>query len=54
VSRTKLDTCAGPRSIQRFLDLTRDAPWIFSLPLRGEREYLAEFSLELREACHRR
>src|SRR5215218_5859837 len=46
---TKVPEAAKP-FLQRFLDLTRDEPWIFGLPLRGEREYLAEFGLELREA----
>src|SRR5262249_22307362 len=36
--------------LQRFLDLTRDEPWQFGLPVGGEREFLAGFGLELREA----
>ena len=36
--------------VQRFLDLIRDEPWVFGVPASGEREYLAEFGLELREA----
>jgi len=36
--------------LQRFLDLIKDEPWIFGLPVEGEREFLSEFGLELREA----
>jgi hypothetical protein len=36
--------------LQRFLDLIKDEPWVFGLPVDGEREYLAELGLELREA----
>lgn len=36
--------------VQRFLDLIRDEPWVFGIPVGGEREFLAEFGLELREA----
>jgi methyltransferase (TIGR00027 family) len=36
--------------VQRFLDLIKDEPWVFGLPVRGEREFLHEFGLELREA----
>jgi len=35
--------------VERFLYLTRDEPWQFGFPLEGEREYLDEFGLELRE-----
>jgi methyltransferase (TIGR00027 family) len=49
IDMTKVPEAAKP-FLQRFLDLTRDEPWIFGLPLRGEREYLAELGLELREA----
>ena len=28
--------------VQRFLDLIRDEPWVFGLPMGGEREFLAE------------
>lgn len=38
------------RFVQRFLDLTRHEPWIFGLPMGGEREFLREFGLELRES----
>jgi methyltransferase (TIGR00027 family) len=36
--------------VERFLNLTRDEPWVFGLPVGGEREFLGEFGLELREA----
>jgi methyltransferase (TIGR00027 family) len=36
--------------VQRFLDLIKDEPWIFGLPLGREREFLRECGLELREA----
>jgi methyltransferase (TIGR00027 family) len=37
------------RFVQRFLDLIRDEPWVFGLPVGGEREFLAECHLDLRE-----
>jgi methyltransferase (TIGR00027 family) len=36
--------------VKRFLDLIKDEPWVFGLPVGGEREYLRELGLELREA----
>jgi methyltransferase (TIGR00027 family) len=36
--------------VQRFLDLTRNEPWVFGLPVGGEREFLGEVGLDLREA----
>jgi hypothetical protein len=36
--------------VQRFLDLIKDEPWVSGIPVGGEREFLAEFGLELREA----
>jgi methyltransferase (TIGR00027 family) len=36
--------------IQRFLDMIKDEPWVFGLPVDGEREFLREVGLELREA----
>ena len=36
--------------VERFLNLIRDEPWRFGLPAGGEREFLAELGLELREA----
>jgi hypothetical protein len=35
--------------VERFLELTRDEPWVFGLPVGGEREYLRELGLELGE-----
>jgi methyltransferase (TIGR00027 family) len=40
---------AARQFVQRFLNLTRDEPWIFGLPVGGEREFLAGFGLELRD-----
>lgn len=36
--------------VKRFMDLIKDEPWVFGLPVGGEREYLGELGLELREA----
>jgi len=36
--------------IERFLDLIKDEPWVFGFPVGGEREFLREVGLELREA----
>jgi methyltransferase (TIGR00027 family) len=36
--------------VQRFLNLIKDEPWVFGIPVGGEREFLADFGLELREA----
>ncbi len=50
----RIDLAAVPEAakpfVQRFLNLTRNEPWIFGLPLGGEREFLAALGLELREA----
>jgi methyltransferase (TIGR00027 family) len=50
----RLDLAALPEAVrpamQRFFDLIKDEPWVFGLPLSGEREFLREFGLELREA----
>jgi methyltransferase (TIGR00027 family) len=35
--------------VERFLSVTRHEPWVFGLPTGGEREYLRELGLELRE-----
>ena len=49
----RLDPATVPEAskpfVQRFLDLIRDEPWVFGLPVGGEREFLAECGLELRE-----
>ena len=51
---SRIDVATVPEAakafVDRFLSLTRDEPWIFGLPVGGEREYLGEFGLELREA----
>jgi methyltransferase (TIGR00027 family) len=36
--------------VQRFLSLISGEPWVFGIPVSGEREFLAEFGLQLREA----
>jgi methyltransferase (TIGR00027 family) len=35
--------------VQRFLNLTRDEPWLFGLPTDGEREFLSGLGLDVRE-----
>jgi methyltransferase (TIGR00027 family) len=35
---------------ERFKNLIKDEPWIFGVPVGGERDFVAEFGLELREA----
>jgi methyltransferase (TIGR00027 family) len=35
---------------ERFKNLIKDEPWIFGVPVGGERQFVAEFGLELREA----
>ena len=35
--------------VQRFLDLIKDEPWVFGIPVGGERSFLSEVGLELRE-----
>lgn len=35
--------------VQRFLDLIKDEPWVFGIPVGGERTFLSEVGLELRE-----
>jgi methyltransferase (TIGR00027 family) len=41
---------AAKAFLERFLNLTKDEPWVFGLPIDGEREFLSECGLELREA----
>jgi hypothetical protein len=36
-------------SLQRFLDLISDEPWIFGIPLDGERQFLTDVGMELGE-----
>jgi methyltransferase (TIGR00027 family) len=49
----KLDPTNVPSSakpfVQRFLDLIRDEPWVFGIPLGGVDEFLAEAGLSARE-----
>jgi methyltransferase (TIGR00027 family) len=40
---------AARQSFERFLKLTKDEPWLFGFPVGGEKEYLAELGIELRE-----
>lgn len=40
---------AARPSLERFLKLTKDEPWLFGLPLGGEQAFLAEVGFELRE-----
>jgi methyltransferase (TIGR00027 family) len=48
-----LDTATIPPaarpSVERFLDLVRDEPWVFGIPLDGEKDFLAGVGLDLRE-----
>jgi methyltransferase (TIGR00027 family) len=50
----RIDVAALPEAqrpyVERFLNLIRDEPWVYGLPAGGEREYLHELGLELREA----
>lgn len=36
--------------VERFLDLIKDEPWLFGMPVGGEREFLSGLGLDLREA----
>jgi methyltransferase (TIGR00027 family) len=36
-------------SLERFLDLIKDEPWLFGFPVGGEEQFLAELGLSLRE-----
>jgi methyltransferase (TIGR00027 family) len=44
----KLPPPARP-SIERFLDMIRNEPWVFGIPMDTEKDFLAEVGLELRE-----
>jgi methyltransferase (TIGR00027 family) len=35
--------------LERFLSMLKDEPWLFGLPVDGEKEFLAELGVELRE-----
>jgi methyltransferase (TIGR00027 family) len=41
---------AAKAFVQRFLDLIKDEPWVFGLPVGREREFLREIGLDLRES----
>jgi methyltransferase (TIGR00027 family) len=49
IDPAKVPPAAKP-FVERFLNLTRTEPWIFGLPVGGEREYVADLGLELRES----
>lgn len=40
---------AARQSFERFLNLIKDEPWLFGFPVGGEKEYLAELGMDLRE-----
>ena len=50
---TKIDWATLPKSarpyFERFLKMIKDEPWVFGLPVGGEREFLAECGLSPRE-----
>jgi hypothetical protein len=52
LARIDLATVPAPQRpfVQRFLYLIEEEPWVFGLPTEGEREFVREFGLELREA----
>lgn len=41
---------AAKAFVQRFVNLTRDEPWIFGFPINGERDFLRSVGLELRQS----
>jgi methyltransferase (TIGR00027 family) len=49
----RMDWTALPKSarpyFERFLNLIKDEPWVFGVPVGGEREFLSEAGLTLRE-----
>jgi hypothetical protein len=40
--------------VQRFLELIKDEPWVFGIPVGGERTFLSEVGRSGRGADHRR
>ena len=52
LARIDLATLPPPQKpyVERFLNLIKDEPWVFGLPMDGERVFLEELGLELREA----
>jgi methyltransferase (TIGR00027 family) len=51
IQRIDLATLPAPAraSTERFLDMIRDEPWLFGIPLDDEKSYLAALGLELGE-----
>jgi methyltransferase (TIGR00027 family) len=51
IARIDLATAppAAKAFLERFLKLTANEPWVFGLPMDGERKFLSECGLELRE-----
>ena len=41
---------AAKAFVQRFVNLTRDEPWVFGFPIGGERDFLRAVGLELRQS----
>jgi methyltransferase (TIGR00027 family) len=50
----RIDLASVPQAarpfVERFLNLIKDEPWVFGIPVDAEREFLREFGLELRSA----
>ena len=40
---------AARAGLERFLNMLKDEPWLFGLPVGGEKEFLAELGMQLRE-----
>jgi len=51
IQRINLATIPAPAraSMERFLDMIRDEPWLFGIPLDGEKSFLADRGLQLGE-----
>jgi methyltransferase (TIGR00027 family) len=49
----KTDLATAPKAarpfLERFLNLIKDEPWVFGVPVGGEREFIAACGLELRD-----
>ena len=41
---------AAKAFVERFVNLTRDEPWVFGFPIGGERDFLQSVGLELRQS----
>ena len=46
IAKANIPEAARP-FVQRFIDLTRNEPWVFGIPVDGERAFLEEFGLDL-------